>query len=234
VSAPLLVDYFKQLPVRRLKEEAAAWRARRQGGTDKFRRRVEGRYNEGTLMRLLDSPDPVARRAALTALGLVGTMAANAAVAARLRDDDAEARRLAGDTVWSLWFRADSDANNRQLQRLTRMRDRAKAMAGLDALVLKAPEFAEAYNQRAILAFRMKEYERSVADCEKVLALNPCHFGAQAGMGQCYLQLRKPRAALKSFRAALRINPDLDGVAETIRALETALGDGGPGRRTTE
>lgn len=232
MSTPLLVEYFNQLPVRRAKEESAGWRARQQGGTDKFRRRVQARYNEGTLLRILENPDPTARRAALAALGLVGTMAANVPVAARLRDEDAEIRRLASETLWSLWFRADSDANNRTLQRLMRTRDRARAVAGLDALILQAASFAEAYNQRAILTFRMKEYERSIADCEKVLQLNPCHFGALAGMGQCYLQLHKPRPALKAFRAALRINPELDGVAETIRALETALGDGGPGRRT--
>ena len=73
----------------------------------------------------------------------------------------------------------------------------------------------------------MKEFERSIADCEKVLQLNPCHFGAQSGMAQCYMQLRKHKAALRAFRAALRINPNLDGVAETIRALENALGEEG-------
>ena len=35
--------------------------------------------------------------------------------------------------------------------------------------------------------------------------------------------MRKNKAALKAFRAALRINPALDGVAETIRAIENAL-----------
>ena len=34
---------------------------------------------------------------------------------------------------------------------------------------LVAPQFAEAYNQRAILYFQMKDYARSIADCEKVL-----------------------------------------------------------------
>ena len=54
-----------------------------------------------------------------------------------------------------------------------RLRDRDKAVAGLDLLVQKAPRFAEAYNQRAILHFRLKQYDRSIADCEKTLQLNP-------------------------------------------------------------
>jgi cytochrome c-type biogenesis protein CcmH/NrfG len=44
-------------------------------------------------------------------------------------------------------------------------------------------------------------------------------------MAQCYLNLRKHRAALKAFRHALRLNPSLEGVADTIRALENALGE---------
>jgi tetratricopeptide (TPR) repeat protein len=225
VSIPLLVEYYNELPRRQPKEDAKAWRARLEAATDVFRRLAQKRYNEGTLVRLLSHPEPRARQAALMALGLYGTMAANAAAAGRLRDPDEEVRRLASDTLWSLWFRADTDANNRELQRLMRLADPDEALAGLDQLVRRSPGFAEAYNQRAILAFRRRDYRRSAADCARVMQLNPHHFAAQAGMAQCYLQLRKPRAALRLFRNALRINPYLDGVAETIRTLEKALGE---------
>ena len=77
------------------------------------------------------------------------------------------------------------------------------------------------------MLFRLKQYERSIADCEKILQLNNCHFGALAGMGQGFLQLRKHKAALKAFRNALRVNPHMDGIAETIRTLENALGEEG-------
>ena len=46
-------------------------------------------------------------------------------------------------------------------------------------------------------------------------------------MAQCCLQLRKNRAALKAFRAALRINPNLDGVRQAIQSLEKTLGEEG-------
>src|SRR5262249_28838219 len=144
VSTPLLVDYFHELPQRRDKEDARAWRARLEAATDTFRRLVGQRYTEGTLVRLLDHPRPDARRAALTALGLVGTMAANPAVAGRLRDRDPDVRDLATDTLWSLWFRADTESNNRELQRLIRLPDRDVAADGLDRLIRRAPRFAEA------------------------------------------------------------------------------------------
>jgi tetratricopeptide (TPR) repeat protein len=220
MSTALLVEYFNQLPERGSKQKAEA-------ALEVFKRRVGERYGEGTLLRLLASGDARTRRAAVLSLGLLGSMAANEELAARLQDEDAGVRQGAVDALWTLWFRGDTEENNRELQRLGRLRDADKALAGLDTLIKKAPNFAEAYNQRAILSFRRKQYERSIADCEKVLELNPYHFGAQAGMAQSYLQLRKHRAALKAFRAALRINPHLEGVAETVRALETALGEEG-------
>ncbi len=227
MSIPLLVEYYNEMPERRPKEDAGSWRARLQAATDTFRQRLEARYNEGTLLRLLESPSAQARQATLMALGLVGTMAANRAVAARLHDESPDVRKLAVDTLWSLWFRADTEANNRELQRLMRMRDREKSLAGLDELVLRAPGYAEAYNQRAIVLFRMKQYERCIGDCEKTLQLNPVHFGARAGMAQSYLQLRKHKPALKAFRDALRIHPHMEGIADTVRALEAALGEEG-------
>jgi tetratricopeptide (TPR) repeat protein len=218
----LLVEYYDQIPEGR---SDAKRRMTRKEAIQVFKRQVAERYTEGTLMRLLQHGDNPSRRASLLALGLLGTMDACPVIAARLHDEDREIAQTAADTLWTLWFRADSPAHNDELQRLARLRDREKALAGLDALIRRAPEFAEAYNQRAIVLFRLKQFERSIADCEKVLQLNPYHFGAQAGLGQCYLQMRKHRAALKAFRATLRINPNMDGVAETIRALENALGE---------
>jgi tetratricopeptide (TPR) repeat protein len=228
VSTALLVEFYQQLPERRDKESNEEWKRRLRAATSSYKKQVAQRYSEGTLLRLLDSTDATTRRAAVLALALLGSMEANEPVVARLHDEDGEVRQLATDALWKIWFRGGgSEANNLELQRLSRVRDRQKAAAGLDRLIAKAPAFAEAYNQRAILAFSLKQYERSLADCEKALELNPYHFGAQAGIGQCYLQMRKHKSALKAFRQALRINPNLDGIAETIRALETSLGDDG-------
>ena len=227
MSTALLVEFYQQLPERREKEGNEEWKRRLRAATTAYKKQAAGRYTEGTLARLLDSTDAQTRRAAVLALGLLGTMESNEAVAGRLHDEDFEVRPLATDALWKLWFRGDSEINNLDLQRLARTRDRRKAADGLERLIAKAPTFAEAYNQRAILAFGMKQYERSIADCEKALELNPYHFGAQAGIGQCYLQMRRHKAALKAFRQALRINPNLDAIAETIRAIEASLGEDG-------
>jgi tetratricopeptide (TPR) repeat protein len=204
------------------------------GDPARFARRVRERYLEGTLQRLLCSWDERLREAAAAALRLVGTMDSNAALANSLHDEYVEVRELAEAALWAVWFRADDDLNNQELQRLARLiadKEYGKALTGLNALIARAPNFAEAYNQRAILYWHWSEYKRSLADCEEVIQRNPFHFGAQAGMGECLLRLRRPTEALKAFRLALLVHPHLQGVQDNVCALEQILKET---RRTDE
>lgn len=221
-----IVKYYRRLPEPRPGDEADVWSAGFQRMLTRFRRQVKVHYNEGTLQRLLHSQDVQARRAAVVALGLLGTIESNAQLAACLQDEDELVRQFASNSLWSLWFRGGSEEENRELEQLAAQDDLRRALAGLTELSQRTPEFAEVYNQRAIVWFKLGEFRRSIEDCERVLALNPYHFGAQAGMAQCYMRLNKPRAALRAFRNALRINPNLSDVARTIRNLEDALGGG--------
>lgn len=223
---PLLVELFQELPQSRAGDSLPNLKAARfQKALDQFREKVKGRYSEATLQRLLESRHVPTRRAAVLALGLMGTMDSNRAVAARLHDEDRVVRLWTVDSLWSLWFQADTSANNQELRRLMGIGDPHDSLVRLDELVRQAPCFAEAYNQRAILYFRLKQYHKSIVDCETVIRLNPFHFGAQAGMAQCYMKLKKPGSALKAFRIAHDINPELAGVQETIQFLEEYLGD---------
>lgn len=222
---PRLVEFYNQLPPPQDHEDLEEWASSVRDGLENFGRLVQQYYTEATLGRLLTSGDPVCRRAAVVALGLVGTMAVNGSVASLLQDRDRLVRYLASDALWAIWSRGYSEQYNAELQKLLRQKDPRTKLAGLDSLVRKASDFAEAYNQRAILYYRLGKFRKAIADCEKVIRLNPHHFGAAAGMAQCYLKLNKPRAALRSFRVALAINPNLDDVEETIKAIEDVLGD---------
>jgi tetratricopeptide (TPR) repeat protein len=248
MSAALLVELFTALPEEAVhggpdvpcyeplgelgpetapQQRALGNKARRRAAIHVFRKQVQARYTEGTLLRLLQGGDEPARRAAVFALGLIGSPAVNDALAWALHDEAAEVGELAADALWALWFRGPGSALSDELYRALRRRGPDEALAALTGLIAKAPKFAEALNQRAILHFRLGQFDRSATDCEAVLKLNPHHFGAQAGLGQCYLRLRRHRAALRAFRTAVRINPRLDGVAQVVQALEKALGDEG-------
>jgi tetratricopeptide (TPR) repeat protein len=187
---------------------------------------VSERYLEGTLQRLLNHPDLRAREAVIVALRLLGTMSSNETLATCLYEEDPRLQELAEQALWAIWFRADSPENSQELQGYVQLitdKEYAKALTGLNSLIQKAPAFAEAFNQRAILFWRWGEYKKSLIDCEHTLRLNPHHFGAQAGMGQCFLQLKKPKEALRAFRAAQKIHPGLQGIEESIYALEQML-----------
>jgi tetratricopeptide (TPR) repeat protein len=218
---------FDRLPELKPGDDEELWAAGVQEAMRAFRADVRERYTEGTLARLLNSTDARTRRAAVLALGLIGTAEVAAAVAAVLRDEDPLVQRFASDALWELWFRGGTAEQNRLLERAARGRDQSRAREDLDSLIRQAPNFAEAYNQRAIWFFKRGDFARAVDDCEATLRLNPYHFGAAAGLGQCYLKLGKPRAALRAFRTAIEINPGLDHLRDTIRSLEEALNSGG-------
>lgn len=226
MSKPLLIEMFDRLPPLHPGDDEELWAAGVQEAMRGFRDAVQDRYTEGTLQRLLASDDVKARRAATLALGFIGTMDANPSVAAALHDPDSLVQMFAADALWELWFRGGTAEQNRRLRQASREADALRARSELDSLIQQAPAFAEAYNQRAIWFFKRNEFARAVEDCEKTLQLNPYHFGAAAGLGQCLVKLGKPRAALRAFRTALEINPALEHLHDTIRTLEQTLEPG--------
>jgi len=230
MSMPLLLEYFRELPQRRANEKASAWSRRFRAGVKQFHKLVAARYSEGTLQRLLGSAEAEVRQAAVVALGMCGSLTMSQALTRMLHDDDPSVRQFADDALWSIWFRADEPENIDALQRLMRrIADEshpAEILAEFEVLLQKSPKFAEAYNQRAIFHFRRGDFLRAIADCQKTLQLNPYHFGAASGLAQCFMKQRKYHAALRTYRRALRLNPNLDGIRETIESLEKMLGEG--------
>ena len=74
-------------------------------------------------------------------------------------------------------------------------------------LIHESPWIAEAWCQRGMANYHRGQYESAIRDCHQALEINPYHFTAAAGMGQCYLLQDNPVAALEAFRRALRLNP---------------------------
>ncbi len=192
---------------------------------DAFRRNVALRYTEGTLCRATYAEDARIRRAAVLALGVGGSFACNATVARRLKDRDPAIRSMAVSALWAIWTRADTPENNAELEAIQALIERDRhdeAIRRAGRLIERAPGFAEAYNQRAIAYFVSGRPAESAADCRRVLELNPYHFGALSGLGQCQLRLRERAEAIRTFRRALELQPYSDGLRETVAELEAA------------
>ena len=191
---------------------------------EKFRQDVKARYTEATLGRLIQSSNMNDRRASVLALGLIGEFGCNADVAKALHDSDSTVRNLAENALWAIWFRADSVANNARLETIRGLigrQDYTSALSQATELIKDAPNFAEAYNQRAITYFLMGRPEQSSADCQAVLERNPYHFGAIGGLGQCQLILNQKAKALETFRLGLKIQPHNLSFKQTVSALES-------------
>lgn len=223
MSTSLLVEYYLKLPQPQLGDDPDLLEAGLEQGMHQFRRAVKSRYNEGTLQRLLVAHDLTTRRAASLALGLIGTMKSNARLATSLHDEDRLVRKFAADSLWKIWLRGSNPTESRLLQEALAISDINQREKALDDLIRLAPDFAEAYNQRAVLHFSRGAFPYSVLDCEATLRLNQFHFGAASGLGQCYIRMNKPSAALRAFKQSLDINPDLTTLRDAIAKLEKAL-----------
>ena len=53
----------------------------------------------------------------------------------------------------------------------------------------------------------MKEYQRSLDDIDKVLSIEPRHFGALSGRAQIFIELEEYQKAIKDLKRAKKIHP---------------------------
>lgn len=191
-----------------------------------FRRQVTARYSIATLERLVLGGQRMTRRAAATAVALCGDYRSNSALGRALHDTDRGVRTLAEDGIRALWCRTGGPEERRTLAKLiglNREQDFSGAVRLATRLIGTMPELAEAWNQRAIAYFSTARWKESITDCRRALELNPYHFGAATGLGQCFLQLGDRPAALVSFRHALALNPGLEGVRAHVVYLQRGL-----------
>lgn len=191
-----------------------------------FIKRVSQRYTTGTLDRLCSSETRETRRAAVLALGFLGDYESNAILGCALRDEDRTVRQLAENGIRSVWRRVGNETQRQQLAiiiRLNSSQQHDEAVQRASKLIKAAPWIAECWNQRAIAHYNLRRYEEAVSDCHEALELNPYHFDAATGMGQCYLQLGKQSEALECLKRAIRLNPDLEAVRTGIEYLKRSL-----------
>lgn len=90
----------------------------------------------------------------------------------------------------------------------------------LDSIIEINPRHTEAWARRATLHFVQKDIYRSLADLRVVLAQEPRHYQALAGLGIILEELGEDKRALEALRRALEINPHMDNVPDMVRRLK--------------
>lgn len=127
-----------------------------------------------------------------------------------LKNPDENVRKQATEELWRIWFYQKGISGMERLERTQILLERgetAQAEALLTQIIREQPDFAEAWNRRAVLYYLLKQYQKSRDDCQQVVRLNPIHFGALHGLGLCHAALGDYQAAITAFRRALEIQP---------------------------
>ncbi len=90
----------------------------------------------------------------------------------------------------------------------------------LDSIIQINPRYTEAWARRATLHFARKDIYRSLADLRVVIAQEPRHYQALAGLGVILQDIGEEKRALEAYRRALEINPHLEAIPEIVRRLK--------------
>ena len=141
--------------------------------------------------------------------------------ALKVAPDETSAKAIE-ERIWALWQTSGSDTVDLLMGRVKQASDAGNyelALRLLDAIIEIRPEFVEAWNRRATIFFLNKDYSDSLSDIEHVLAREPRHFGALAGLGTILEEVGDDKHALEAYRRALAVHPHLKGVAEHVKTL---------------
>ena len=135
---------------------------------------------------------------------------------------DEDSARHVEARIWALWLQTPSDTAALLMVRAKAAIDAQNmdvAMKLLDAVIKLRPDYVEAWNRRATLYYLKNDYVRSLEDLQQVLAREPRHFGALAGVGMIMQDLGDEKRALDAFRKALAVDPYLEKVPEMVKTL---------------
>ncbi|MFD2207125.1 tetratricopeptide repeat protein [Kiloniella antarctica] len=125
--------------------------------------------------------------------------------------------------IWKIWLETEDQA----IQKLMKTGDYATqenqlqdALKTYTQVLQKDPNFAEAWNKRALTYYLMGNYTASLSDIRKTLTLEPRHFGALSGQGLIYSAQNKWTLAKRVFRKALEIHPTMRGPRINLSIIE--------------
>lgn len=135
--------------------------------------------------------------------------------------DDDTARQVEA-RIWAIWAVTPSDTAALLAARAKVAMENQKldvALSLLDVVVRLRPDYIEAWNRRATVYYLKNDYARSLADIRQVLAREPRHFGALAGLGMIMQDVGDEKRALQAFRQALAVDPRLEKVPDMVKSL---------------
>jgi len=133
---------------------------------------------------------------------------------------------LLEEKIWSIWN--EHPTNNKLTEKLEfgtelmQYGDYNFALRVFDNIIVTDPAWSEAWNKRATLYFLMSQFTNSLDDIDKVLDMEPRHFGALSGQARIFIKLQKYEKAIKSLERALKFYPSFKS-GEMISEIERLI-----------
>ncbi len=152
-------------------------------------------------------------------------------LAQELLDDLAKAESsteaaLKEEEIWDAWMLSGSPTVDVLMQRGVEAQEAKNlelARDMYDRALMILPDYAEAWNRRALLYFNDGKYDEAMADLEAALTQEPRHFGAWIGIGMIFESVEAPEAALKAYRNALAIHPHAGAALQGEKRLRVRV-----------
>jgi tetratricopeptide (TPR) repeat protein len=128
--------------------------------------------------------------------------------------------------IWSIWIKhPDDNSLTEKLEfgtELMQYGDYNYALRVFDNIIVTDPKWSEAWNKRATVYFLMSQFANSLGDIDKVLSMEPRHFGALSGQARIFIKLQKYEKAIESIERALKFYPSFKS-RELIPEIERLI-----------
>ncbi len=142
------------------------------------------------------------------------------------RERDPQAARVIANSTMAAWSVSNSPTVDLLMQwsaKAAQEKRNAAALDFIDQAIALRPDFVGGWNQRATLHFTMGDYRKSVSDIERVLRLEPRHFGALAGLAGILTERGSKEAAMQAWERYLDIYPSDREAQEIVSKLSEEL-----------
>ena len=93
----------------------------------------------------------------------------------------------------------------------------------IEAVTNIAPNYAEGWHTRAGMEQAAGDDTAALVSLQKVVLLNPRHFAALTELGDMLQEYGDKAGALKLYRRALALDPQLEGASRKVRELTQSV-----------
>jgi tetratricopeptide (TPR) repeat protein len=101
--------------------------------------------------------------------------------------------------------------------------DMKTARTLLNSIVTIAPDYAEGWRRLGNLQAAQNDDAGAMLSLQRAVQLNPRHFAAMSELADMLEDYGDKKAALMFYRKALALDPQMDGAARHLRALEKEI-----------